>query len=113
MKTSLSRMFVLGAVGWAGVMTGVGCKTDVGDPAACRAAEDYLPTWIKEHTREGQPAISNVRCEAFTPNVAAGTAETTIRFDEDITGLGKFHRRGTVHFKKAGAAWQVTLANIS
>lgn len=113
MKTSKSRMFVLGAVGWVGVMTGVGCKTDVGDPASCRAAEDYLPTWSKEHIREGRPAISNVRCEAFTPNVAAGTAETTIRFDEDITGVGTFHRRGTVHFKKADSGWQVTLANIS
>ena len=34
-------------------------------------------------------------------NVAAGSAETTIRFDEDITGIGTFHRRGTVHFKKS------------
>ena len=113
MKTSLSRMFVLGAVGWVGVMTGVGCKTDVGDPAACRAAEDYLPSWSKEHTRDGHPAISNVRCEEFTSNVAAGSAETTIRFDEDIVGLGTFHRRGTVHFKKSDSGWQVTLANIS
>ena len=64
MKTSLSRMFVLGAVGWVGVMTGVGCKTDVGDPGACRAAESYLPTWSKEHTSEGHSAFSNVRCEA-------------------------------------------------
>ena len=106
-------MFVVGAVGWVGVMTGVGCKTDVGDPAACRVAENYLPTWSKEHTREGQPAISNVRCEAFIPNAAAGSAEITIRFDEDITGLGTFHRRGTVHFKKSDSGWQVTLANIS
>jgi hypothetical protein len=113
MNTSLSRMLVLGAVGWVGVMTGVGCKTDVGDPAACRAAEDYLPTWSKEHSSQGHQAISNVRCEAFTPNVAAGSAETTIRFDEDITGLGTFHRRGTVHFKKADSGWLVTLANIS
>jgi len=113
MKTSLSRMFVLGAVGWVGVMTGVGCKTDVGDPAACRAAEAYLPTWSKEHTSAGQSAISNVRCEEFTSNVAAGSAETTIRFDEDITGMGMFHRRGTVHFKKTAGGWQVTLANIS
>ena len=113
MKISLSRMVVLGAVGWVGVMTGVGCKTDTGDPAACRTAEAYLPTWSKEHTREGNPAMSNVRCEGFTSNVAAGTAETTIRFDEDITGIGMFHRRGTVHFKKADSGWQVTLANIS
>ena len=113
MKISLSRMFVLGAVGWVGVMTGVGCKTDVGDPAACHAAEDYLPTWTKEHTREGQPAISNVRCEEFTSNAAAGSAQTTIRFDENITGLGMFHRRGTVHFKKSATGWQVTEANIS
>jgi hypothetical protein len=113
MKTSLSRMLVLGAVGWAGVMTGVGCKTDVGDPAACRAAEAYLPTWLKEHTTEGHPTISNVRCEAFTSNVAAGSAETTIRFDESVSGLGTFHRRGTVHFKKADSGWQVTTANIS
>ena len=111
MKAS-SRMFVLGAVGWVSVMTGVGCKTDVGDPAACRVAEDYLPTWSKEHT-EGHPAFSNVRCEGFSSNVAAGSAETTIRFDEDISGLGTFHRRGTVHFKKADSGWQVTLANIS
>src|SRR5687767_3007230 len=90
MKTSLSRMFVVGVVGWVGVMTGVGCKTDVGDPGACRAAEAYLPTWSKENTRGGQgkSAISNVRCEAFTPNVAAGSAETTIRFDEEVSGLG-------------------------
>ena len=113
MKTSLSRLFVLGAVGWVGVMTGVGCKTDVGDPASCRAAEDYLPTWSKEHTTEGRPAISNVRCEGFTSNVAAGSAETTIRFDENIVGLGTFHRRGTVHFKKSASGWEVTLANIS
>ena len=115
MKISLSRMFVLGVVGWVGVMTGVGCsKTAVGDPAACRAAEAYLPTWSKEHTSAGNSAISNVRCEAFTPNVAAGSAETTIRFDEDITGIGMFHRRGTVHFKKSDSGgWQVTLANIS
>ena len=94
-------------------MTGGGCKTDVGDPAACRAAEAYLPTWSKEHT-QGHPAISNVRCDAFTSDVAAGSAETTIRFDEDISGIGKFHRRGTVHFKKSeGGGWQVTLANIS
>ena len=114
MKTSLSRMFVLGAVGWVGVMTGVGCsKTDVGDPAACRAAEAYLPTWSKEHSSAGHSAISNVRCEGFTSNVAAGTAETAIRFDENIVGLGTFHRRGTVHFKKSASGWQVTLANIS
>ena len=113
MKTSLFRMFVLGAVGLVGVMTGVGCKTDVGDPAACRAAEDYLPTWSKEHTSEGHPAFSNVRCEAFTSNVAAGSAQTTIRFDEAIGGLGTFHRRGTVQFKKSDSGWQVTLANIS
>jgi len=113
MKASFSRMLVAGAVGWVGVMTGVGCKSDVGDPAACRAAENYLPTWSKEHTTEGQPAFSHVRCEAFTPNVAAGSAETTIRFDENITGLGTFHRSGTVHFKKSDSGWQVTLANIS
>ena len=113
MKISLSRMFVLGAVGCVGVMAGVGCKTDVGDPASCRAAENYLPTWSKEHAGGGHPAISNVRCEEFTSNVAAGSAETTIRFDEDISGLGTFHRRGTVHFKKADSGWQVTLANIS
>ena len=113
MKTSLSRMFVMGAVGWVGVMT-VGCsKTDAGDPAACRAAEAYIPTWSKEHTSAGRSAISNVRCEEFTSNVAAGSAETTIRFDEDITGIGMFHRRGTVHFKKSDSGWQVTLANIS
>jgi hypothetical protein len=106
-------MFVLGAVGWVGVMTGGGCKSDVGDPASCRAAEDYLPTWSKEHASQGHQAISNVRCEAFTANVAAGSAETTIRFDEDITGLGTFHRSGTVHFKKADSGWVVTLANIS
>jgi hypothetical protein len=106
-------MFVLGAVGWVGVMTGVGCKTDVGDPAACRVAEDYLPTWSKEHIRGGRPEISNVRCEEFTSNGPAGTAQTTIRFDENIVGLGTFHRRGTVHFKKADSGWQVTLANIS
>jgi hypothetical protein len=40
-------------------------------------------------------------------------AMTTIRFDEDIVGLGTFHRRGTVHFKKSDTGWQVTLANIS
>ena len=113
MKISLSRLFVLGGVGCVMAMTGVGCKTDVGDPAACRAAEQYLPTWSKEHTREGQPAISNVRCEEFTSNAAAGSAETAIRFDEDITGLGTFHRRGKVHFKKSDSGWQVTLANIS
>jgi len=113
MKTRLSRTFVLGAVGWVAVLAGGGCKTDVGDPAACRAAEDYLPTWSKEHARESQPAISNVRCEEFTSNVAAGSAATTILFDEEITGLGKFHRRGTVHFKKSDTGWQVTLANIS
>jgi len=114
MKSSLSRMVVLGALGWVGLMTGVGCKTDVGDPAACRVAEDYLPTWSNEHTREGHAAaISNVRCEEFTPNAAAGSASTTIRFDEDIVGLGTFHRRGTVHFKKSDTGWQVTLANIS
>ena len=56
MKTSLSRMFVLGAVGSIGVMTGVGCKTDVGDPATCRAAEAYLPTWSKEH----HPALADL-----------------------------------------------------
>ena len=54
-----------------------------------------------------------MRCEEFTSNVAAGSAETTIRFDENISGLGTFHRRGTVHFKKADSGWQVTLANIS
>ena len=114
MKTSFSRVLVLGAVGWVGVMTGVGCsKTDVGDPAACRAAEAYLPTWSKEHTSAGRSAISNVRCEEFTSNVTAGSAETTIRFDEDVSGLGTFHRRGTVHLKKSGNDWQVTLANIS
>ena len=113
MKTSLSRMLVLGAVGWVGLMSGLGCKTDVGDPASCRAAQDYLPTWSKEHSSEGHPAISNVRCEEFTSNVAAGSAETTIRFDENISGLGTFHRRGTVHFKKSDSGWQVTLANIS
>jgi hypothetical protein len=114
MKISSSRMFVLGVVGWVGVMAGGGCKTDVGDPAACRAAENYLPTWSKEHTREGsRSAISNVRCEAFTSDVSAGSAETTIRFDEDISGIGTFHRRGTVHFKKIDSGWQVTLANIS
>ena len=113
MKISLSRMLVLGAVGWVGVMTGFGCKTAVSDPAACRAAEDYLPTWSKEHTREGAPAITNVRCEEFTSNVAAGSAETTIRFDEDIRGLGTFHRSGTVHLKKSDSGWLVTLANIS
>ena len=113
MKTSLCRMFILGAAGWVGVVTGVGCKTDVGDPAACKAAEDYLPTWLKEHTSAGHSAISNVRCEEFTSNAAAGSAQTTIRFDENITGLGMFHRRGTVHFKKSGSDWQVTLANIS
>jgi hypothetical protein len=113
MRTSLCRVFILGAVGWVGVTLGVACKTDVGDPAACRAAEDYLPTWSKEHAGEGHPAFSNVRCEDFTSNVAAGSAETTIRFDEDIVGLGTFHRRGTVHFKKSDAGWQVTLANIS
>jgi hypothetical protein len=113
MKTSLSRMFVLGAVGWVGVMTGTGCKTDVGDPVACRAAENYLPTWSKEHAPESHPAISNVRCAEFTEDDAAGSAATTIRFDEDITGIGKFHRRGTVHFKKSVSGWQVTLANIS
>ena len=113
MKTSSSRMFVLGAVSWVGVMTGVGCKTDVGDPAACKAAEDYLPTWLKEHTSEGHPAISNVRCEEFTSNAAASSAQTTIRFDENITGLGMFQRRGTVHFKKSANGWQVTQANIS
>jgi hypothetical protein len=109
----LSRMFVLGAVGWAAAMMGAGCKTDVGDPAACRAAEAYLPTWSQEHTSAGKSAISNVRCEAFTSNVSAGSAETSIRFDEDITGMGTFHRRGTVHFKKTDSGWQVTLANIS
>ena len=113
MKTSLSRMVVLVAVGSMGVMTGAGCKTDVGDPAACRAAEAYLPTWSKEHTRDGKQAFSNVRCEEFTSNVAAGSAETTIRFDEDVIGVGKFHRRGRVHFKKSDSGWQVTLANIS
>ena len=113
MKISLSRMFVLGVVVWVGLMAGVGCKTDVGDPATCRAAEAYLPTWSKEHTSAGHSAISKVRCEAFTSNVAAGSAETTIRFDEDITGVGTFHRRGTVHFKKSDSGWQVTLANIS
>jgi hypothetical protein len=106
-------MFVLGAVGWVGAMAGVGCKTDVGDPAACRVAEDYLPTWSKEHIREGHPAISNVRCEEFTSDLATGSAQTTIRFDEDIVGVGTFHRRGTVHFKKSDRGWQVTLANIS
>ncbi len=113
MKSSSSRMFVLGAVGWVGVMTGVGCKTDVGDPASCQVAEAYLPTWSKDHTSAGHSAISNVRCEAFTSDVAAGSAETTIRFDEKITGIGSFHRRGTVHFKKSDSGWQVTLANIS
>jgi hypothetical protein len=113
MKTSLSGMFVLGAVGWLGVMAGAGCKTDVGDPAACRAAESYLPTWSKEHVTEGHPAISHVRCTEFTSNVAAGSAETTIQFEEEIPGLGTFHRRGTVHFKKSDAGWEVTLANIS
>ena len=113
MKISSSRMFVLGAVGWVGVMAGVGCKTDVGDPAACRAAEDYLPTWSKEHTPEGHAAITKVRCEEFTPNVSEGSAMTSIRFDEDIAGLGTFHRRGTVHFKKADSGWLVTQANIS
>ena len=113
MKISLSRMLVVGAVGWVGVMTGVGCKTDVGDPGACRAAEDYLPTWKKEHASEGPTAISNVRCEAFTSTAASGVAETTIRFDEDIKGLGTFHRRGIVNFKKSDSGWLVTLANIS
>ena len=114
MKISKSRMFVLGAVGWVGVMTGVGCsKADAGDPAACKAAEAYIPTWSKEHSGGGKQTISNVRCEGFTANAAAGSAETTIRFDEDISGLGTFHRRGTVHFKKSGSDWQVTLANIS
>ena len=113
MKTSLSRMFVLGVVGWVGVMAGGACKTDVGDPASCRAAEAYLPTWSKEHSGEGHPAFSNVRCQEFTSDVAAGSAETTIRFDENITGLGTFHRRGKVHFKKSDSGWQVTLANIS
>jgi len=114
MKISSSRMFVLGAVGWVGVMTGTGCKTDPGDPAACSAAEGYLPTWSKEHTSEGHSTFSNVRCEEFTSNVAEGSAQTTIRFDEDVTGLGTFHRRGTVHFKKSNSGgWQVTLANIS
>ena len=112
MTISLARVFVLGVVGSVGVMTGGGCKTDVGDPGACRAAEAYLPTWSKEHTPT-PPTISNVRCDAFTSNVAAGSAETTIRFDEDITGIGTFHRRGTVHFKKAANGWQVTQANIS
>jgi hypothetical protein len=113
MKASLCRMAVVGAVGWIGVMAGFGCKTDVGDPATCRAAEDYLPTWSKEHTSEGHSAISKVKCEEFTSDVGAGSAETTIRFDEDIAGLGTFHRRGRVHFKKSDTGWQVTLANIS
>jgi hypothetical protein len=113
MKISLSRMFVLGVVGWVGVMAGFGCKTPVSDPAACRAAQDYLPTWSKEHTPQTAPAITNVRCEEFTSDVAAGSAETTIRFDEDISGLGTFHRSGTVHFKKSDSGWRVTLANIS
>jgi len=113
MKTSLSRLFVLGAMGLVGLMTVVGCKTAAGDPAACRSAEAYLPTWSKEHITEGHPTISNVRCDEFTSNVAEGSAETTIRFDEAIEGLGTFHRRGTVHFKKADSGWQVTLANIS
>jgi hypothetical protein len=112
MKISLARVFVLGVVGSVGVMTGGGCKTDVGDPGACRAAEAYLPTWSKEHT-PNPPTITNVRCDAFTSNVAAGSAETTIRFDENISGVGMFHRRGTVHFKKSEGGWQVTLANIS
>jgi hypothetical protein len=114
MKTSLFRMFVVGAVGWVGVMTGIGCsKAAAGDPAACRAAEAYLPTWSKEHSSQGKQTISNVRCEGFTANATADSAETTIRFDEDIAGLGTFHRRGQVHFKKSGSDWQVTLANIS
>ena len=112
MKISLSRLF-LGVAGFVGAMTALGCKTDAGDPIACRTAEAYLPTWSKEHITEGHPTISNVRCEEFTSNVAAGLAETTIRFDENISGLGTFHRRGTVHFKKADSGWQVTLANIS
>jgi hypothetical protein len=107
-------MFVLGVVGWAGVMTGVGCsKAGAGNPAACKAAEAYIPTWSKEHSGGGKQTISNVRCEGFTANAAADAAETTIRFDEDIAGLGTFHRRGQVHFKKAGSDWEVTLANIS
>ena len=114
MKISKSRMIVLGVVGWVGVMTGVGCsKADAGDPAACKAAEAYIPTWSKEHSGGGKQTISNVRCEGFTTNAAAGSAETTIRFDEDISGLGTFHRRGTVHFKKSDSGWTVTLANIS
>ena len=113
MKTSLSRLFVLGAVGFGSLVAAAGCKTDAGDPAACRTAEAYLPTWSKEHVTEGTPTISNVRCEEFTSNVAAGSAETTIRFDENVSGLGTFHRRGTVHFKKSDSGWQVTLANIS
>jgi len=114
MKTSLSRLLVLGVVGWVGVMTGIGCsKADAGDPAACKAAEAYLPTWSKEHSSGNTPAFTNVRCEGFTANAAAGSAETTIRFDEDLSGVGKFHRRGTVHLKKSGSDWQVTLANIS
>ena len=91
MKISKSRMFVLGAVGWVGVMAGVGCsKADAGDPAACKAAEAYIPTWSKEHSGGGKQTISNVRCEGFISNAAAGSAETTIRFDEDIAGLGRF-----------------------
>lgn len=112
MKNSLARNVVLGVVGSVGVMTGGGCKTDAGDPAACRAAEAYLPTWSKEHTPT-PPVISNVRCHAFTSNVEAGSAETTIRFDETISGVGMFHRRGTVHFKMSKGGWQVTRANIS
>ena len=116
MKTSLSsRLFVLGAIGWVGVMTGAGCsKAGASDPAACRAAEAYLPTWSKEHSGGGKSTVSKVRCEGFTPNAAADSAETSIRFEEDISGIGTFQRRGTVHFKKsAGGDWQVTLANIS
>ena len=60
-------------------------------PACCRAAKTGCNrSGATRPPGKASPAISNVRCEGFTSNVAAGSAETTIRFDENIVGLQEF-----------------------
>ena len=48
------------------------------------------------------------------PDLEGAAVDTEARHAlRRITGVGTFHRRGTVHFKKSDRGWQVTLANIS
>jgi hypothetical protein len=93
---------------------GGGCKTPVVDVDACRVAEDYVnKTWTEGHGQSGRATVSNFSCDDFSANGQAGSAETTVKFDESIPGIDTFRRRGTVHFKKSDHGWQVALANIS